>query len=197
MKGQDWIEAIGAVPLGRRAVTVKNRKAELCSPPSRVEHVQFDFRQWDGKITEDFSEHFGKKSKQVYSLDGTDPLRSCAEVEVAKRLREIRDQAFWFSGYSMGQVPEIWRPWVSSLRNGDTPEWLTDVDARIRKRIGSKRGGMPNVVAWNQLEPVRSALFIECKGPGESFGEAQEDWIWAARQVGIRLSQLAVSLRPF
>jgi len=71
------------------------------------------------------------------------------------------------------------------------------LDVKLRKRISSRKGGMPDVVAWNALEPRRSALFIECKGPREKIDEAQEDWVWAARRVGIRLSQIAVSVRPF
>jgi hypothetical protein len=43
-------------------------------------------------------EHFGKGKQQVHSLDATAPLRSCNEVEAAKRLRKTRDHAFWFSG---------------------------------------------------------------------------------------------------
>src|SRR4051794_27388422 len=51
----------------------------------------------------------------------------------------------------------------------------------------AKRGGMPDVVAWSEQEPLRSAIFVECKGPREAVGEAQEDWIWAARHAGVEL----------
>lgn len=161
-----------------------------------MEHVQFDFRQWDGPVSDDWYEHFGKRRGQVHSLDGTEPLRSCNEVEVAKRLRRARNHAYWFSGYNPTVIPEIWRPWVRSLQ-GEAPEWLVSLDLRIRKLIRSRSGGMPDVVAWNDAEPIRSALFVECKGPREKVAEAQEDWVWAARRVRVRPSQIAVSLRPF
>ena len=74
---------------------------------------------------------------------------------------------------------------------------LSSLDASIRQLIRSRKGGMPDVVAWNDLESLRSAIFVECKGPREKSLEAQEDWIWAACQAGLELSQVAVSLRPF
>jgi hypothetical protein len=56
---------------------------------------------------------------------------------------------------------------------------------------------MPDVVAWSEEEPLRSAIFVECKGPREAVSETQEDWIWAAQHAGVELSQIAVSVRPF
>jgi hypothetical protein len=56
---------------------------------------------------------------------------------------------------------------------------------------------MPDVVAWDDLNPMKSALFVECKGPREAVLEAQEDWVWAATHPGLHLSQVAVSVRPF
>jgi hypothetical protein len=56
---------------------------------------------------------------------------------------------------------------------------------------------LPDVVAWNDNHPSRSALFVECKGVKEDFGEAQEDWLWAALREGIKVSQFAVSIRAF
>jgi hypothetical protein len=91
-------------------------------------------------------------------------------VEVAKRLRAARDHAFWFSGFNTARMPAIWRPWVSTLR--DAPEWLISVDTSIRERIPSRRGGMPDVVAWNDHNSLRSTIFIECKGRSEAFSDA-------------------------
>jgi hypothetical protein len=191
----DWIETVGARALDRRPFAAKKRRHPRYGLPSDVQQVRFDLRQWDGPDLP-WSEDFGKGGGQVQSLDGTKPRRSCSEVEVAKRLRRARDHAFWFSGYNPEALPEIWRPWVRSLK-GEVPDWLSTLDAKIRKRIGSPGGGMPDVVAWNDLEPLRSAVFVECKGRRERFDKAQEDWVWAARDVGVRLSQIAVSLRPF
>jgi hypothetical protein len=56
---------------------------------------------------------------------------------------------------------------------------------------------MPDVVAWNDNDPLGSAIFIECKGPRESFKEAQEDWVRAAQNSGVEASQIAVAVRPF
>jgi hypothetical protein len=67
----------------------------------------------------------------------------------------------------------------------------------IRAKITFPSGGMPDVVAWNDRRSLRSAIFVECKGRGESFTQAQEDWVWAAHDSGVALSQIAVSLRPF
>jgi hypothetical protein len=56
---------------------------------------------------------------------------------------------------------------------------------------------MPDVVAWNDRDPLASAIFIECKGRGESFKEAQEDWVWAALGAGVGVTQIAVTVLPF
>ena len=71
------------------------------------------------------------------------------------------------------------------------------LDGEFRVRIRSRRGGMPDVVAWNENDPLESAIFVECKGRGESITEAQEDWVSAAQRAGIRPVQVAVSVRPF
>jgi len=109
----------------------------------------------------------------------------------------VRDHAFWFSGFGTTDIPEIWRPWLRECSQSAMPDWLASLDETIRAKIASKAGGMPDVVAWNDRQSLRSALFVECKGPQESFTEAQEDWVWAALDSGVRLSQIAVSLRPF
>src|SRR6185295_10961871 len=108
-------------------------------------------------------------------------------VEVAKRLRKARDHTFWFSGYNPAVVPEIWRPWVRSL-GVDAPDWLASLDAKIRKRIRSKSGGMPDVVAGTTSSRFVLPSSSKCKGLREEFGEAQEDWVWAARRAGVRVS---------
>ena len=183
VQDKDWIESVGARPIGERPFG-----------GSTVAGIEFPLRQWDGAIG-GWSEHFGKAGKQVHSLDGEEPLRSCQEVEVAKRLREARDHAFWFSGYNAAKVPAIWRPWVRTLDLA--PAWLRSLNTAIRQRISSPKGGMPDVVAWNDLDSLGSAVFIECKGRGESFKEAQEDWVWAALKAGIRPTQIAVAVLPF
>jgi hypothetical protein len=132
---------------------------------------------------------------QIHSLDQKAPLRSCNELEVAKILRRIRQQAFWVSAYDTTRMPAIWHPWVLSM--AELPPWLRRFDTAIRARIRSESGGMPDVVAWNDRDSLRSALFIECKGPKEGYREAQEDWVWGALESGVRVAQIAVSVRPF
>lgn len=191
---ESWIGSVGAVSLGKRPLAASSRKQPRLGKPSSVQHIQSPFRQWDGPIG-DWNEHFGKGAGQVRSLDGRKPKRSCNEIEMAKQLRSVRDNAFWFSQYNPSAIPRLWRPWVLSLK--EAPEWLSAFDARIRQRVTSKRGGMPDVAAWDDEQPLRSALFVECKGPGEPFDAKQEDWVWAARKAGLRLGQIAVSVRPF
>jgi hypothetical protein len=195
MLAMDWIDSIGATRKGEVLVAARRlRESPESGPPSLAVQIEFDFRQWDGQIGE-WSEHFGKGRGQVYSLDGGEPLRSCQEVEVAKRLRVARDHAFWFSGYSVARVPSLWRPWVSSL--AEAPDWLVSLDRTIRQHISSRKGGMPDVVAWDDLDPLGSAIFIECKGPRETFKPAQEDWVCGALRAGVGLRQIAVAVRPF
>jgi VRR-NUC domain len=189
----DWIDRVGAKRLGLRPVVATARKHPEVGAPVVVEHVAFAFRSWDEEIGA-WHEHFGKRRGQAYSLDGTDPLRSCNEVEVAKKLRAVHQHAYWFSQYQPTLVPESWRPWVRSLGT-HAPAWLIDLDHRVRPVMRSPRGGMPDVVAWNDVEPLASAVFVECKGLKEPFLEAQEDWVAAAVPSGVGRDQLAVSVR--
>src|SRR5215831_6387596 len=191
---QDWASSTGARSLGRLRFAAHERKYPSYAPPRSLEHLQFPFRRWDGAIGP-WEEHFGKGRGQVYSLDHTDPLRSCNEVEVAKVLRRIRQHAFWVSAFNTTRMPAIWRPWVLSI--AELPPWLAHLDTAIRGRIRAKKGGMPDVVAWNDEETLRSALFVECKGRKEGIKEAQEDWVWGALESEVGEAQIAVSVRPF
>lgn len=159
----DWIKAIGARSLGKRPFVARRRRLPALAPAHQVEHVEFPFKRWDGAVGE-WREHFGKGRGQVHSLDGKAPLRSCNEIEVAKALRSVRDCAFWVSGYSPGAIPKPWRQWVRTF-GAESPSWLASLDREVRLRIHSKRGGMPDVVAWNEDDPLASAIFVECKGP--------------------------------
>jgi VRR-NUC domain len=191
----DWIKAIGARSLGKRPFVARRRRLPALALAHQVEHFEFPFKRWDGAVGE-WREHFGKGRGQVHSLDGKPPLRSCNEIEVAKALRSVRDCAFWFSGYSPGAIPKLWRQWVQTF-GAESSSWLASLDREVRLRIHSKRGGMPDVVAWNEDDPLASAIFVECKGRGEPIAEAQEDWVSAAQRAGIRPVQVAVSVRPF
>jgi hypothetical protein len=191
---RDWIAKIGAHSLGPRLFAAKARKHPRYVPPRNIEHFQFAFSQWDGPIGP-WEEHFGKGRGQEHSRDRGDPLRSCNEVEVAKVLRGIRQHAFWVSAFDTSRMPAIWRRWVLSM--GELPPWLARLDTTIRALIRSKKGGMPDVVAWSDDDPLRSSLFVECKGAKEGFKEAQEDWVWAGLASKVADTQIAVSVRPF
>jgi hypothetical protein len=189
-----WVTEHGGKLLGRHPFEAVGRKSRRLTSRRKVEHVQLPFRQWDGCIGP-WNEHFGKGHGQIYPLLGSKPKRSCNEVEVAKILRQICDHAFWFSAYNTANMPKIWRPWVRSM--DELPPWLKEFDSIIRVKITSQHGGMPDVVAWNDDHPLRSALFVECKGPKEKFKESQEDWISAAFVKGLEVSHVAISVRSF
>jgi hypothetical protein len=191
---RDWASEIGARSLGQIPFAAQRRKHRPYAPPHIIELLQLPYRQWEGTIGP-WKEHFGKGRGQVHSLDQKPPLRSCNEVEVAKALRRIRQNAFWVSAYGTTSMPAVWRPWILSM--AELPSWLHRLDIAVRVHIRSHRGGMPDVVAWNEKASLRSALFVECKGPKEGFKEAQEDWVWGAIKSGVQPAQIAVSVRPF
>ena len=157
---QSWIEIVGATSLGLRPLAARERDHPRCGLAREVEHLQFELRRWDGRIGP-WGEHFGKGRGQVKSLDDTEPLRSRNEVEVAKRLRTVRDHGFWFSGFSTKHVPDIWRPWVRECSQSTLPDWLARLDRELRAKIPSKAGGMPDVVAWNDRESLRSLRGVQ------------------------------------
>jgi hypothetical protein len=177
-----------------RPFAAEKRKRPRPVAPPIVTHMEIPYRQWDGPKLP-WAEDFGKGKGQVYSRDGSEPVRSCNEVEVAKRLRQVRDHAFWISCYSPSQIPSIWRPWA--IAPEEAPAWVRSLDTQIRLKTGIPNGGIPDVVAWNDEDPVDSAIFVECKGRKESFKESQEDWVRGAVAQGIRLAQLVVAIRPF
>jgi hypothetical protein len=56
---------------------------------------------------------------------------------------------------------------------------------------------MPDIVAWDPDQELKSVLFAECKGPKEKNKEAQEDWVAAAIDNGVSASNFAVAIRVF
>lgn len=172
------------------AARIRQRARRVPAPV--IQHLHVRYRRWVGPPLA-WSDDFGKKSGQVQSRDGSEPRRSCNEVEVAKRLRAVRDHAFWISSYSPHKVPEMWRLW--SRGASEAPAWLKSFDQRVREIIRQGIGGIPDVVAWNDSNSLVSALFAECKGPSEGIKEVQEDWVAAAVELDIALEQIAVVVR--
>ena len=109
-------------------------------------------------------------------------------------LRRHFDRAFWISTYNR-PMPVHWRPYTLAFDH--LPLWLADVDTEIRKKIHSKRGGIPDVVAWNLDSPQLTAKFVECKGRQESIRATQEDWVRTAIHEHFTPAQFAVAIRPF
>jgi hypothetical protein len=190
----EWLDVLGTGHRELRPFAAGKRKSDQRVRSPSVWHVELCYRQWDGPIGP-WEEHFGKASKQVYPLDAGAPERSCNEVEVAKLMRAVREEAYWVSGYNASNIPGLWRPWVISP--AERPVWLEELDRRLRPRIFAPRGGMPDVVAWDAAGPLESALFVECNGPTESVLEAQEDWVAAAIEDGVPAASFAAAIRVF
>ncbi len=194
MDDTDWIRALGGGRRTKLPLAARKRKVQRTQAPPRVGHVEIRYRQWDGPRLP-WSEDFGKASGQVYALDGGEPHRSCNEVEVAKLLRTVRKEAYWVCSYAPEKVPDLWKPWsISPYR---LPDWLTGWDREVRRSMGTKIGGIPDVAAWDPDRPLETLVFVECKGPKEDIKEGQEDWAVAAFANGLPEENFAVALRTF
>jgi hypothetical protein len=191
-----WIGIVGATSLGFRPFAASKRHEPRLAPPPEIEHLEFEFQRWDGPIGP-WHEHFRKGRGQVRSLNGTEPLRSCNEIEVAKRLRMVRDHAFWFSGFGTKHIPTIWRPWLRENSQSAMPDWLASLNEAIRAKTTSRAGGMPDVVAWNDRQSLRSAICTRrIWDPGKPLARPRRTG-YGPHDSGVALSQIAVSLRPF
>ena len=177
-------------PFRSNKLDVKGRATD----PPVLEHVEISYRGWDGPKGE-WKDSIGKYSARVYPLDGEEPVPSCNEVEVAKLLRRhLGYEAFFLTTF---HIPEHWRPWT--IPESYAPEWLKAFDEKVRNHPygPTGRGGMPDVVAWDPAagEPLRTALFVECKKPGENVKEDQEPWFAAAIALGVPTESCAVAIR--
>ena len=187
-------EALEPLGIDERPFAADKRAQPARRAPAWVAHLELPYRQWDGPKLP-WAEDFGKGKGQVYARDPAENPRSCNEVEVVRRLRRVRQHAVWVSGYRPDQVPALWRPYAVAPE--DAPAWLRVLDAEIRAVTGHRQGGIPDVVAWDDENPLASALFVECKGATESFKEGQEDWVSEALARGVRPEQIAVAVRRF
>lgn len=189
-----WLTGISAsTPRFRSFVAKKRKHGPLASPPE-LPQVVISLRQWDGDVGP-WKEHFGKGRKQAYPLDGSEPLPSCIEVEVVKRLRRFCEFAFWVSCFNADQLPSRWRPYALSIE--ELPLWLKPIDQGIRRRIRSEGGGIPDALGWNASSPQSSARFVECKAEHEGIKESQQDWVSMAIAEHFARTQFAVAIRPF
>lgn len=189
----DWLKALPGTKY-EAPFAAPERIRDSLSPSPVVVHVEISYRQWDGPIGQ-WAEHFGKGRQQVYPLVGTDPIRSCNEVEIAKLLRAAGRSAYWVSCYNPSKVPDIWRPYT--LAPEAMPDWLQQIDGKIRARTGHPKGGIPDVVSWDVSDPRGTVVFVECKGPKEKIKAKQEDWVCAAVEQGLEVERFAVAIRTF
>lgn len=190
----EWWGGVPGTTVRVLPFVARSRSSEQVRNTPQIRHVEIPYRRWDGPIGP-WAEHFGKGRQQVYPLDGGPPERSCNEVEVAKLLRKVRDEAFWVSSYNPTMIPQLWRPWVIAPK--EMPDWLKEFDHSLRRSMVSPRGGIPDVVAWDDVGSLESAVFVECKAPKEKVKESQKDWTSAAIEEGVSPSRLAVALRVF
>lgn len=199
----EWLSQIGARQLGVRTITPpeahRDGGSKRAITVSEIELV--GIRLWTGTPVPK-PESYGKGACVLHSLRGTTPEPSCHEVELADAIRGVRDEAYWFTPGGFYEFPERWRPWARSIPRRTVkvlpkpPGWLVDLDHKARAFVSVPIGGIPDVIAWNESDPVGTAIFVECKGAAEPFREGQEDWMWAASQFGVGPAQLAISIRP-
>ena len=194
MLATNWIDRIGATHLGERAIAAPaaEREAPRAARPFSVPEIELaGIRLWSGDQVSR-RESYGKGNGQIHSLGGTTPEPSCHEVELAEALRSIREKSYWFSPGGFGGLPTRWHPWARSTPGkkvaglADAPDWLADLDRSIRAIIAAPRGGTPDVIAWDDVNPIATAIFVECKGATEAFKASQGEWMWAARRLGVR-----------
>jgi hypothetical protein len=170
--------------------------------PPVIEHVEIAYERWPGKILDPKRDWMGKCGKGggcVKPLDGGEPEPSCNEIEVVKLLRaRLGYEAHFFTNW--GSIPEKWQEWVRPLR--EMPDWLKDFDDALRKMNGgptpgARRAGLPDVVGWDPKAPdtLSSAVFVECKKPGERVGKNQERWFATAIALGVPPESFAVAVR--
>jgi hypothetical protein len=191
-----WLSALGIGPRERRPF--RSRYLEAMGRPAKppvIEHVEIAYERWHGEILDPKRDWMGKGRGCVKPLDGAQPEPSCNEVEVAKLLRARLGYEAWFFT-TWPSIPEDWRPWVS--HEAAMPEWLRRLDEKIRDHpYGPASGGMPDVVGWDPgiPDPVESAVFVECKKPGEPVGKNQEPWVARAIALGVPPEAFAVAVR--
>ena len=173
-----WLADLGAISAGAlRRVVAGDLAADVWS-------VHLRFSAYDhpalANLTrrERWSTDYGKPLVESMGKDG--PAQgSCAEVEVARRLRSAGWDAWWSDGY--GQAPVRWKPWVRRVSEWGGPVGSLLRDIRRRREDGAS-GGVPDVVA------VRAGhvVFVECKGPGDRTSRSQLLWLAATVGQGLR-----------
>lgn len=104
---------------------------------------------------------------------------SCAEVEIVKRLRRAGWEAAWFQAFKCGR-----RRWSAYIADAvDLPPAVQHV-----QRHAGGSAGHPDVIAWRGERVVA----IESKGPGDRLKDSQIQWFARARDIGVRLDDMAV-----
>jgi len=154
--------------------------------PFPIWYIQLGFEKWiqpEGAPKLAWEDTYGKKQ-----VVGADNERSVVEVEVVRRMRKAGYQAFWLDAFGRG--PLAWHQWITQLDK--LPEEIQDLVRRIGCRLGSRVGGIPDVVAWLP-GTANQALFIECKGKGDNLRSSQLSWFRAALEEGLPVSSYVVA----
>ena len=184
VRATTWINRIGARTLGERALAAP--PAQRTTPPGGapclVTEIKLSgIRPWGGPEVSR-RESFGKRRGQVHFVRDTTPEPSCHEVELAEAMRAVRDDAYWFSpgGFGGDPAPLASVGTLDAREGGPGPgscaRLLADLNRSIRALIAAPHGGTPDVIAWDEVEPLSTAIFVECKGATEPFKQSQEDW---------------------
>ncbi len=127
----------------------------------------------------------------VEPLEADDPVGgSCAEIEVARRLRRSGWDAWWSDGYR--QAPDRWKPWIRRAQHWSGPVAATL--AAIAQERGTRRsGGLPDVIAHRDGRTI----FVECKGPDDKpaglVNANQRSWLEAAAAGPISLDTFVLA----
>jgi VRR-NUC domain len=152
-------------------------------------HATVAFRRWlspPGAPKPAWAETYGKA--QILSGDG---VRSVAEIELTRRLREAGWQGGWMDTF--GSAPRGWREWL--VEPGALPAPVRDVMKRVAATLGTAGAGRPDLVAWRG-STLGEAVFVEYKGPSDRIRPGQDAWYRAALATGISRDQFAVARWP-
>jgi hypothetical protein len=170
-----------------------------------VWHVDVEFEQW--RIPAEMADRWQDSRTDSHETWRKRPLArgtasgcpySCAEVELAARLRSGGLEAYWVSEWSGFPHVPCWKPFcVKRSEMGSRLPQVLAYDQRLRttspegESLG-RGGGHPDIVAWGPGD--RDFVFLEYKGPGDSIKPKQNAWARAAvRDAGVRVNYVAVN----
>lgn len=177
-RGTDWDLGRSMRPIP--TALVEAARALACDDPRR-EVQGFDVRGGEWTIHPAFRGYldpppakqycFGKQGSCLRDRQGR---MSCAEIEIARRLRSAGWMAGWISPYS-GDPPARWRRWTWTI--ADAVTHVPDEFGAFRDWLANRAraGGTPDVIAING----RDLVTIECKRHGSTDKARTTQVAWA------------------